>query len=942
MIIYKASAGSGKTYRLSHYYIDLLKASKDRYAYRHLLAVTFTNKATAEMKAKILEELSKNEKLRPILIDILHDYSAFAVSTIERFFQQALKSFAIDIGRYASYQVELDSKSLIQEAADRLLDSISDNDPYVKDWIRYKMKDSLANGDKFAIDAALVETCRLIKSSRYRRLKEELQFDDAKAFSKSELAKLHKVCRQVISDFHTAVEQAAMDADKIMPEGRAKKTLQKHLTRHKYTDIIEDLQITLRKDDNCKALVDVFDNGWEDYNTAHIIDKNIYSLGLCGELLRHYNEILLEKNVLSLDDSGEILKGIIDNTDAPFIYEKLGVRYNTFLLDEFQDTSEIQWKNFLPLLRESESNNGGSLIVGDVKQSIYRFRDSDWTLLGQTVTDTFRNAKLETLDGNWRSLENIVEFNNDLFNKLSVDCNITSIYSALEQKVMCTDKDGQKGRVEVVFVDGSDKKGNEDAQVEEVIKCIKDACEKQGASLGDITILTRNGKEGALLADALIQKGIDVTSDDSLLIVNSRAIRLLLAILRCMDKAEDSISHFLVKESGIEIPKTYHSLPDMCELLLDQIREKDSQSFEGELVYINAFMDTLREWCENNGNQVGAFLQFWDEKDKRYVGAPNKRESVRIMTIHKSKGLQFPYVIVPFVEKIEFTGETDTIWAKLDCKQGPFAAFNGLYPVSFVQKLENSRFKDDYEEEKRQRIIDGANIAYVAFTRATKEMRIIAATPKDSKKQELRNVADILYSFTEQMNRWNRGEHFSFKQGKDCKDLKINASYPKIGMARRLRASEDALDYFGADGSSGSAASARIKGIVLHRILESVQRPEDLDQGVRAALSEGLLNPEQAQEAARMLAERIAAHPLWFNGGRNEGSVIDANGNEYRPDRVIQRDGETIIIDYKFGEESEKHIRQVGHYVELYRLMGYENVSGHVWYVPSDKVIDVL
>lgn len=940
MKILKASAGSGKTYSLSHNYINSVLKDKDPYAYRHILAVTFTNKATAEMKLKILNELAKeaehNKNARKILISILHDYSAFAVSTIERFFQQALKAFSNEIGQFYAYQVELDKNSLISESADRLLDSISEDKQELKSWIHSKMKESLRLGDKFKMDSSLTEICQLIKSENYRRLKELKNFDDTEAFSKTRLKKLQKTCIDIITGFQKELRTLAEEALNDSNTGKKVKTsLNALLKKKEFAADYDYPKKTVLESDECSKLVELFDKRLKEYNTAKIIRASIYSLGLCGELLKCYTELVEEKNVLTLDDSSDILKNIIDNTDAPFIYEKLGVRYNEFLLDEFQDTSEIQWSNFLPLLRESEGVKGNNLIVGDVKQSIYRFRDSDWKLLGEKVTEEFKEAKVETLGCNWRSLKNVVEFNNSFFTDAAQKTSLSHIYDGLSQKVMHKEESGQEGYVDILFTE----KENE-WQIEAVVECIENAV-KNGARYGDITILTRDGKSGSLIADELIKREIEVTSDDSLLISNSSIICKLLAILRCIDNPQNSISAHVVSGLGMELPQSCHSLVDMCDMLLLSLKERFAEAFEGEIIFINAFMDMVREWSENNGNQVSAFLSYWDGKGNVYIGSPEGKDAVRIMTIHKSKGLEFPYVIVPFAEKIDFVGGSNDIqWGCLECENGPLKEFNGLYPIKINKKLIESYFLSDYKEEMSQRVIDGLNIAYVAFTRAVKEMHIIAKRP--SKSDEIKNIADLLYNYCGQNDRLSIGEPYKFSH-EDVQESEksIKAIYEGGKRARKLRASNDALDFFGEDGSTGAKASARIKGIILHKIMESVQKADDLKGAVHAAVIDGILSPEQGDEALKLLSERINSHKEWFDSALNEASIIDTSGGEHRPDRVIVGEDSCIIIDYKFGEKKKTHIRQVERYKELYRLMGYENISGYVWYVPEDEIISI-
>ena len=360
MKILKASAGSGKTYRLSKTYRDILLNSNDPYAYRHVLAVTFTNKATSEMKSRILKDLKKDDNPRAarILTSILHDYSAFAVSTIDKFFQRTLKAFSREIGHFAGYQIELDRKSVISEAMDRILDSVTESDNVLLPWIRETVRECLESGEKPNLEKRLYTMGCLLKSEEHRQLLEENGWKDSELYSKERLSAVRKECRRIISDFESACSKLGLAPEKGRHLGMPTKTF-------------------LKNNPEISAL---FDESFDIYSTAVTVDSLVFSLGLAREFYSRFDEILREKNLMCLDESNTILRDIINGSDAPFVYEKLGVRYRDFLLDEFQDTSEIQWENFLPLLRESEAGSeagpSGNLIVGDVKQSIYGFRQA--------------------------------------------------------------------------------------------------------------------------------------------------------------------------------------------------------------------------------------------------------------------------------------------------------------------------------------------------------------------------------------------------------------------------------------------------------------------------------------------------------------------------------------------------------------------------------------
>ena len=922
MKILKASAGSGKTYQLSKTYIGLLLSSREPHPYRHILAVTFTNKATAEMKARILRDLAHMARTNPraqvLLTDLLHDYGAFSISTIDRFFQLALKAFSREIGQFADYQVELDKDSLIAETMDRILDSLTEDSRELLDWIQSSLADTLEQGQRYRVDDGLLEIGRLLKNDEFREQAERFGISGREAFSKERLSGIRRECRTVIRDFS---DRAAALGIPVVPGERIKMPGKRALTAS-------------------GDLAELFDRPYRDYCTACLLDGILFQLGLAGEFYREFDALADEKNVMCLDESNTLLRDIIAGSDAPFVYEKLGVRYEHFLLDEFQDTSHIQWENFLPLLRESEAQGGGSLIVGDVKQSIYRFRDSDWELLGSEVLQAFPEAEVESLQGNWRSSRTVVGFNNRFFTYAAGLLGLPDIYADVEQTPM--KEDAQDGWVRVHFCED---------QLGAVLSSVRDA-RRQHAEWGDIAILVRNKREGAELASYLIGAGIPVISDDSLLLKSSPVVRRLVSLLSCYDNPEDRIGRYLADTMELEFPKQYHSLVDFCEQLLRSMRAWDPDSFEGQILFIQAFMDDLQSWVQVNGNNLRYYLKHWAEKDI-YIGSPENASSVRILTIHKSKGLEFPYVLFPFADKVDLY-KHGVHWSRLDTAGSPFSEeVAGIYPVDLGTLADASRFTGAVQRERRLQLVDNINLFYVALTRAGKALHVIAKPPSKKCREavskgrtEYGNFSEILFSFLGGQEDFQAGKPYDFshlERKSASGELDFPAAYPSISLGERLSPSDDANDFFNEDGTVGVKASPRLRGIVLHDILSEVLSPADLDAAVDAAVRDGRLDRAGGETARALLRARIAAHPDWFpapgKGLRilNEQSLYDAGGGEHRPDRVIvSPDRRVTIIDYKFAKKEPEHLLQLSRYVRLWRALGYEVAAAYLWYVESD------
>ena len=911
MRIIKASAGSGKTYCLSHTYIDYLLDSDDPWAYRHLLAVTFTNKATAEMKARILKDLyeasTTNPRARRYLISILQDYSAFGVSTIDRFFQQTLRAFARELGQFSSYQVELDKGSLVREAMDRVLDGISADKKELVAWLRNNAMDSIRDGGSFKLEDGLMDMGGRLKSEEYRQLKTALGIDEPVSFSKERLGAIRGVCSKIISDFETKADALGIKREK-------GKRISFPTTKKALAD---------------PAVADLFEKDFTLYATAAIIDRQLYGLGVAREFYAEYDALLKEKNVMTLDESGVLLRDIIDGSDAPFVYEKTGSRYTHYLLDEFQDTSRMQWENFLPLLRDADAS-GDNLIVGDVKQSIYRWRNSDWRMLDHEVEAEFPGDNVKNPKDNWRSARAVVDFNSKFFEYAANEVGFGAMYSNVKQNTRS--KEPQKGRVRISFTDD---------QIASILESISDV-RSRGAKYGDITVLVRGHSEGARIADALISAGIPVISDDTLDLKGAVTVRRLVSLLSFYEDPSNSVGSYLASKMNVEYPDRYHSLVDFCEELLRGLRRYDAATFDAETLYVGAFMDILQDWVTVNGNNLRGFLKNWDEKEDCYIGSPENSDAVRIMTIHKSKGLEFAHVIFPFADKVGLFKPV-TRWCALDAKGTPLAGVaDGIYPVSLSSSCIHTLFASAYEEEYKLQVVDNLNIFYVALTRASVSLHVIAKMPAKTKQSALSkrtctnysNFSEILYSWCNGLEEYVEGELYDFsrmERKESSAGAPFRAMWNSIPLGGRLSASQDAADYFGEDGTTGSAASGRLRGIELHKILSTIDTVDDLPGDIDSA-------------DLALLRERIGAHPEWFSGcaARNELTVFGADGSRNRPDRVVEGpDGSITVIDYKFGDEHDGYIRQVRRYMDLYKRMGYPSVRGFVWYVPEDKVVEV-
>lgn len=928
--IFKASAGSGKTHTLSKTYLDLLLKADSKTAYRNILAVTFTNKATEEMKERILRDLAEegktNPRAREILINLLHDYGSFSVSTIDKFFQQALRAFSRELGSSGNYQIELDKASLTKEAMDRVLDDLTEKDKDLLGWFTKQLETALDNGESFHLESSLYEM-----AEEFGDVNEKFTYD------KKKLTELKEKCKEIVDTFHKDVYENAICIDTTTWGKTAAKGLAQYAgAQTKYKDSVKAANATtlakLAETAGCEAMYALMNpqgRRWKEYRTARMVEKVIFTLGLAEEFYSKLAIIEEEKGVISLDESTSLLRDIIDGSDAPFIYEKLGVRFNHFLLDEFQDTSVVQWENFKPLLANSVSEGYSNIIVGDVKQSIYRWRNSDWNLLDKEIEENFKGkVEVITLKENWRSTQSIVNFNNEFFTFAADNLGLSNIYADVKQEVKV--EDSQEGCVTVDFCE--DELEMIDGYIEQAVAA--------GAKMSDMAILLRTNGEGKKVAEYLLSKGYSVISDDSLDLKSSLIIRKIVSYLHSLCNNSDSLNTYLSESLEIDSEREYHSLLDLVDGVIKDLSETHPDEIKGQTLFIQSFMDDILEWTSIHGNDLRQYLKHWEES-KIAISSPNDPNAIRITTVHKSKGLAFPIVIFPFAEKVGLFKE-DTLWCHLDSDAEMGESFNSIFPVVLGKSSGDSFFSESLKNEMEMQRIDNLNIFYVCLTRARKEMHIIAKNPPKSLidgKSSPNDLSQLLYLYCEQ-NGYTFGSPYRWNEASKKEDSEIeefDAEYETYGMnpeacSRRFVASSDAWDYFSEE---GIGQSKRLRGIEQHALLSRIRTSDDAPEVLRS------IEPQTRE----LLLERISAHSEWFSPELktlNEVAIIDSFGNTNRPDRVlVDEEGRVTVIDFKFGEEDEKYSGQVRRYMRLFREMGYGEVSGYIWYVPIDKIIQV-
>lgn len=1012
--IVKASAGSGKTTRLSKIYVDMLLRSDDPQEYRHALAVTFTNKATAEMKDKILQTLFKRAcdssdpqsgKAGRILHSILHDYGSFAVSTIDSFFQRTLRAFAHETGQYSSSQVELSKESLIDEAVDSILDGLdeqSGEDSSLLDFITENMEQNVREGRAINIDDALKSMAKELRSEEFWQKSSELNLDVKTEYTPERLKQFRKISHDVaykyvealISKASSLVASAAsiglqptdfsggknswfasyfckvaqMRPSTIVPE-YSDACYANALNRDKWFSRQNADKLDLAWQTLSDGVQDYFDYYQKNnfmYRSAMLTLSSLYGLAIAQRLEDEFEKVTRERNVICLDESNRLLKDIIDGSDAPFVYEKTGTRIGHYLLDEFQDTSTTQWANFYPLLdeavandKETSSSNVSNLIVGDVKQSIYRWRESDWSLMESKVGELFPQANHDTLEHNFRSLEQIIQFNSSFYPSIAAQLDlrcgsgnyISKIYDDVVQKVG-NEKNRGKGYVQVCFCD------DKDAQLNKIVEVVKREINEHHARPCDIAILVRKNDKGSLVASRLIEEGINVETEASLTINSSISVRRLVAMLSYVNNPKDTLNCYIARTMDVDsFPTGYHDLTGLCDKLFLILKNdaKYGADCQRETVFISAFMDRLHDFAASNGNNLSEFLKWWEEKNEiQAVGKPCissslSSDSVKILTVHKSKGLAFPYVIVPFIEDIKLYEPQKTIkWCSPENIDG--TALEGLsgklFRVLLSDKSKDSAFSGEYAKEYLYQSVDAINMMYVATTRAQFGMTVISGKPGEKDQ----SMAQLMYAYCASSDIEN-GTPCDFSQslpgaGNDNDQPKpCPLEYNVFPLGERLGIRPYAEEYFKPQNNEYGSLRPVTRGIVLHDILSRILVPSDLETAVRRSVDDGSLSGSSFQQIVDMLGQAMKSHPEFFPEDASgklppgykvyrETPILCSDGSQIRPDRVvISPEGRVVIVDYKFGTDSTDYTAQIQGYADAFRRMGYSAVETKLWFV---------
>ncbi|MBI3521284.1 MAG: UvrD-helicase domain-containing protein [Bacteroidetes bacterium] len=1042
-IVYKSSAGSGKTFTLVKEYLKLALVDKHHLtkAYKGILAITFTNKAASEMKWRIIKALkeislesndmlskliadelsiSQSElKLRAeiVLTDILHNYSDFSIGTIDSFTHRIIRTFALDLKLPLNFQIETDSDLVFRKVISALINNLG-KDKLVTDYLVQFSLAQIEDNKNWDPEQTLIDFIKEINKEGVGDLINQLN-----RFDISDFERIKKQLKSVTKEFETFLKSNGEKALELIHKKQLtanafasgnsgiynfyvklatlKATSESELFGANVIKTLENDKwyggkasqdekagidsIKSELEHIAKTVLEYLQKNEQRYNVFSLIYKNIYAMGLVNELAKLTNEYKADENILFISEFNERISEVVNNEPTPFIFERLGDKYKHFLLDEFQDTSAMQWQNMLPLIDNSLGNAHLNLIVGDGKQSIYRWRNADVEqfvnlpyvnavdkneLLIEREDSLIRNFEGRVLDKNYRSESTIVKFNNHLFEYLSdtvLNEELKKIYHHQKQDY----KPDDSGYVSLAFPEA----GDDDADTVNtrfILQYIQQAI-ADDYYYSDVCIIVRQNRHGNTVANFLIENGIPVVSNESLLLSRAKEITIILAFLKYISNQKDLVSasaiiNYLLdkgfcseeqcvaflRDLNTSKTKTLFDILNECKLRVNILKLTASNLFESclEIVstlnlnesnpqYVRFFLDEVLAFLQGNTSNISLFLDWWERReDKASVIIPEGIDAVNIMTIHASKGLEFPVVITPFLAwDIE---KPQSIWVDIE-EEGvelPVALINT------TKAADNTVYKPLAERERQQQTLDSLNLLYVDFTRAVNRLHIISP---QLKKKSAKNCHTWLTDFAGTQAEFD-SEHQLLEFGALTK--KKTSSHHKKGL-EQLHISElsfnhnsDVVQIKGASGyhANEEVTKAREYGILVHYILSKIKSREDVEEVIMNSVLAGDITKEESETMLVEIKQLLSIPSIasYFDKGvqvKNELEILTASGEILRPDRVVIIDHHAIVIDYKTGKKNaQKYHAQMRDYEFALKSLGYSSVKKLLLYIQEQEV----
>lgn len=1014
--IYNASAGSGKTFTLVKEYLKILFQSNNPDQFKRILAITFTNKAVAEMKDRIIETLKQfsdkaildkpnsmfsaifeelqiqpyvlHAKSEKLLNTILHNYAAFDISTIDGFTHRLIRTFAYDLKLPLNFEVELDQEALLNEAVDSLISKAGTDEALTKILVDFAIEkadddkswDVSYDFNKIAKllvnenDIPFIDTLKGKTLNNFKELKTQL---------KKDIALLEASIIENSKSILTLIEEAGLQytdfSGGYLPKhfdnlsntkfdinfeagwqlDIENKTLYPKRVSNEIASVIEQIQpqIASAYNETKKAVFH--------YKFLTAFYKNVTPLSVLNVINSELKILKEDQNKMLISEFNSIISNEIKNQPTPFIYERLGEKFKHYFIDEFQDTSVLQWKNLIPLLDNSlATETGSTMLVGDAKQAIYRWRGGKAEQFIGLFNDEnpFQIKKqVENLPTNYRSFKEIIEFNNAFFKFLSNLVFTNKEYQNLYENAHQNSFLEETGYVELSFLDIEKEDDRDELFSENVLKTIQ-KCIENGYRLEDVCVLVRKKKEGIAIANYLSQHHIPIISSETLLLSNSPEVVFvnnLMALLIQPKNNEIKVAalnyltslfnienkhHFFCNHLDLSISELFKSFEsfqvyidgnNLLQLHLFDLAETIVRSFnlvKTSNAYVQFYLDAVLDFSQKKGSDIPGFLDYFDKKkDSLSIVSPKGQNAVQIMTIHKSKGLEFPVVIFPYADL--------DIYRELEPKE--WFPINKETYRGFSHTLLN--FNKDFESfgesgleifnnHKSEQELDNINLLYVTLTRAVEQLYIISTNETPSKGEiTSKKYSGLFINYLQHIGVWNDSQaNYSFGLSEKTSLSKTPSKENTIQQEFISTAKE--THNINVITKSGflwdtSQKEAIEKGNLLHNIMSKIKTKDDIDFVMNDFINDSTINIEQAEPLKQLVIE-LVNHPkleAFYNPNDtvyNERDIITKEGIILRPDRVVVNiKNEAVIIDYKTGAEDKKHAQQLQLYQDILQDM---------------------